>query len=145
MPSAYAELHCLSNFSFQRGASTAQELFERARKLGYRALAITDECSMAGIVRAHEAANAHGLALIVGSEFRLQCGLKLVLLATDHDGYTAICRLITTARRAADKGEYRLTRADFPDRVEGVVGLWVAGDAGHGAWGTGHGARCKMC
>ncbi len=66
----YAELHCLSNFSFQRGASTAQELFERARKLGYRALAITDECSMAGIVRAHEAANAHGLALIVGSEFR---------------------------------------------------------------------------
>ena len=129
MPSAYAELHCLSNFSFQRGASTAQELFERARKLGYRALAITDECSMAGIVRAHEAANAHGLALIVGSEFRLHCGLKLVLLATDHDGYTAICRLITTARRAADKGEYRLTRGDFPDTVEGVVGLWVVGEA----------------
>ncbi len=125
MPSAYAELHCLSNFSFQRGASTAQELFERAHKLGYRALAITDECSMAGIVRAHEAANAQELQLIVGSEFRLHCGLKLVLLATDHDGYTAICRLITIARRAADKGEYRLTRGDFPDPVVGVVALWV--------------------
>jgi error-prone DNA polymerase len=133
----YAELHCLSNFSFQRGASTAQELFERARKLGYRALAITDECSMAGIVRAHEAANEHGLALIVGSEFRLQCGLKLVLLATDHDGYSAICRLITQARRSADKGEYRLTRADFPEVVDGVVALWVGGEA-EGTRARGH-------
>ncbi|HIE5920498.1 TPA: PHP domain-containing protein, partial [Pseudomonas aeruginosa] len=50
--SAYAELHCLSNFSFQRGASSATELFARAARLGYRALAITDECSLAGIVRA---------------------------------------------------------------------------------------------
>mgnify|MGYP002377490052 CR=1 FL=1 len=149
----YAELHCLSNFSFQRGASTAQELFERARKLGYRALAITDECSMAGIVRAHEAANEHGLALIVGSEFRLQCGLKLVLLATDHDGYSVICRLITQARRSADKGEYRLTRADFPEVVAGVVGLWVVGEQGGlkaggieeqvRGWGLGVGARAR--
>jgi error-prone DNA polymerase len=128
MSSAYAELHCLSNFSFQRGASTAMELFERARKLGYRALAITDECTLAGIVRAHEAANEHGLALIVGSEFRLECGLKLVLLATDHEGYSGICQLITHARRAASKGEYRLTRADFPPVMEGVVALWAGAE-----------------
>ncbi|MFI4969077.1 MAG: PHP domain-containing protein, partial [Lysobacterales bacterium] len=57
----YAELHCLSNFSFQRGASSARELFERARKLGYAALAITDECSLAGIVRALEASDATGV------------------------------------------------------------------------------------
>ena len=136
MSSAYAELHCLSNFSFQRGASTAMELFERARKLGYRALAITDECTLAGIVRAHEAAREHGLALIVGSEFRLECGLKLVLLATDHEGYSGICQLITQARRAASKGEYRLARTDFPPVMEGVVALWVAEEPGHGARGT---------
>src|SRR5690606_15632017 len=61
----YAELHCLSNFSFLRGASSADELFARAAKLGYAALAITDECSLAGIVRALEASEQHGVALIV--------------------------------------------------------------------------------
>ena len=123
--SAYAELHCLSNFSFQRGASSARELCERARRMGYRALAITDECTLAGIVRAHEAATEVGIQLIVGGEFRLLCGLKLVLLAMDHEGYTAICQLITRARRAADKGEYRLQREDFPARLDGVIALWV--------------------
>ena len=58
--SEYAELHCLSAFSFQRGASPAEDLFERAARLGYTALAITDECSLAGIVRAHEAAKKSG-------------------------------------------------------------------------------------
>ena len=67
-PPTYAELHCLSNFSFQRGASTARELFERAKACGYTALAITDECSMAGIVRALEASRATGVRLVVGSE-----------------------------------------------------------------------------
>ena len=52
----YAELHALSNFSFQRGASHAEELAERASELGYQALAVTDECSVAGVVKAHEAA-----------------------------------------------------------------------------------------
>ena len=55
MNAEYAELHCLSNFSFQRGASSARELFERAKRQGYDALAITDECSLAGIVRAWQA------------------------------------------------------------------------------------------
>lgn len=81
--SAYAELHCLSNFSFQRGASSAAELFARAARLGYRALAITDECSLAGIVRAWQAAREHQVQLIVGSEIRLEQGPKLVLLAED--------------------------------------------------------------
>ena len=65
----YAELHALSNFSFQRGASHPQELVERAHALGYSALALTDECSVAGVVRAHVAARQLGLPLIVGSEF----------------------------------------------------------------------------
>ncbi len=73
---AYAELHCLSDFSFLRGAASAEQLFERARRCGYEALAITDECSLAGIVRGLEASRATGVKLIVGSEFVLACGLK---------------------------------------------------------------------
>ena len=64
--SAYAELHCLSDFSFLRGASSAEDLFARAAQCGYEALAITDECSLAGIVRAWEAAQASGVRLVVG-------------------------------------------------------------------------------
>ena len=69
----YAELHCLSNFSFQRGASSAEELFARADALGYAALAITDECSLAGIVRALVAAQGRRTRLIVGCEVRHSC------------------------------------------------------------------------
>jgi error-prone DNA polymerase len=123
----YAELHCLSNFSFQRGASSAQELFLRAKQLGYAALAITDECSLAGIVRALEAAKETGLKLIVGTEVRLEDGVKLIVLATDHSGYSDICRLITTGRRRSAKGEYRLTRADIEQLGSGVRMLWAPG------------------
>ena len=125
-PAAYAELHCLSNFSFQRGASHAEELFERASKLGYGALAITDECSLAGIVRALLASEAQGLKLIVGSEFALVDGLKCVLLCIHRAGYSALSRLITHARRAAGKGEYRLQREDF-DAIDctGLIALWI--------------------
>src|SRR5512140_2607287 len=123
MPAAYAELHCISNFSFLRGASHAGELAERAARLGYSALAITDECSVAGIVRAHVAAKEHGLKLIIGSEFTLVDGLKLVLLATSLRGYEQLCELVTLARRAAPKGEYRLRREDVPKDPEGIVAL----------------------
>ncbi|HTD28265.1 MAG TPA: error-prone DNA polymerase [Xanthomonadaceae bacterium] len=133
----YAELHCLSAFSFQRGASVARELFERAKKLGYNALAITDECTLAGIVRAHEAAKEFGVRLIIGSEVRIADGPKLVLLVADHDGYTALCQLITAARRRARKGTYRLLQEDFHDIPSGLLALWIPGhpiDAQHVAW-----------
>ena len=83
---AYAELHCLSNFSFQRGASKVDELFERAKQQGYTALAITDECSLAGIVRALEASEKMDLKLLVGSEFQISDGPKVVLLAENLSG-----------------------------------------------------------
>ena len=111
----YAELHCLSNFSFLRGASRPEELVERAAQLGYAALAVTDECSVAGVVRAHVAAREHGLKLIVGAEFRLDDGLRCVLLARNRAGYGRLCRLITRGRRSAPKGEYKLTRSDFEE------------------------------
>ncbi len=122
---SYAELHCLSNFSFLRGASHPEELVERAAALGYEALAITDECSVAGVVRAHVAARERRLKLIVGSEFRLADGLRFVLLAANRGGYGGLCRLITRARRAAPKGTYRLERKDFAlqgDREPGATG-----------------------
>ena len=68
---SYAELHCLTNFTFLRGASHSEELVERASKLGYSALAITDECSLAGVVRAHVAAKEAGLKLIIGTELTI--------------------------------------------------------------------------
>ena len=121
----YAELHCLSDFSFQHGASSADELFARAAKLGYAALAITDECSLAGIVRALVASREHGLALIVGSEFQLDAGLRLVLLVEDQHGYSNLCRLITIGRRRSAKGEYALVRSDLENLTAGLLALWL--------------------
>ena len=135
---AYAELHCLSDFSFGRGASSAAELFARARRQGYRALAITDECSLAGIVRALEASRETGVRLIVGSEFALEDGPKLVLLVEDREGYTSLCRLITRGRRRSAKGEYRLLREDLDgDALPGLLALWIPGgtpEREHGEW-----------
>src|SRR5215472_8136919 len=122
----YAELHCLSNFTFLRGASHPHELVERADALGYSALALTDECSVAGVVRAHMAARNRRLKIIVGAEFRLTCGLKLAALAIDRAGYGRLCRVITRARRAAAKGQYTLTRADLEAAApEGCFILWL--------------------
>ena len=123
----YAELHCLTNYSFLRGASDPEELVHRAAALGYRALAITDECSVAGVVRAHGAAKDVKLKLIVGSEFTLSDGLRMVALAADIRGYEQLCELITRARRAAPKGEYRLARVDVSAPPEGLLALWIPG------------------
>ena len=103
----YAELHCLSNFSFQRGASHPKELVARAAQLGYQALALTDECSVAGVVRAWEAAKECGLHLIVGSEF-VWGDLRLVALARDAQGWGNLCEFITAARAVAPKGQYHV-------------------------------------
>ncbi|CAM5443699.1 Error-prone DNA polymerase OS=Stutzerimonas stutzeri OX=316 GN=dnaE2 PE=3 SV=1 [Stutzerimonas stutzeri] len=126
--SDYAELHCLSNFSFQRGASSARELFERAARLGYRALAITDECTLAGIVRAWQAANDSGVPLIVGSELRIENGPRLILLVENLTGYQALCRLITLARRRCEKGRYRLLLDDFAEPPDGLLAIWLPDD-----------------
>jgi error-prone DNA polymerase len=121
----YAELHCLSNFTFLRGASHPAELVERGAALGYAALALTDECSVAGIVRARVAARRHALKLLIGSEFRAVDGLRLVVLAADRDGYVGLCGLITRGRRAAEKGSYRVVRSDFETLPAGCLLLWL--------------------
>src|SRR5688572_32892037 len=123
----YGELHCISNFTFLRGASHPGELVTRARELGYAALALTDECSLAGVVRAHAAAREAGLPLIVGSEFRLEDGLRFVAIAQSRGGYGALSRLVTKGRRAASKGRYRLARADLDAGLPGCLALWLPG------------------
>jgi len=115
---AYAELQCVTNFSFLRGASHAEELVVRAASLGYSALAITDECSLAGVVRAHVGAKQAGLHLLIGSQFRLVHGdgrpaFSLILLAQNREGYGNLCELITLARMRAEKGTYRLMPEDL--------------------------------
>ncbi|MDH4551659.1 error-prone DNA polymerase [Pseudomonas sp. BN607] len=131
----YAELHCLSNFSFQRGASSADELFRRAKEQGYDALAITDECTLAGIVRAWQSAKTHQMRLIVGSEVQLHDGPKLVLLVESLTGYQNLCALITRGRRRAAKGEYQLLRDDLLQHHQGLLALWVADDSADTATG----------
>jgi error-prone DNA polymerase len=116
-PPAYAELHCLTNFSFQRGASRPEELVARSHALGYAALAITDECSVAGVVRAHVAAKKLGLKLLLGAEFYFHLpasapeagGFKLIALAHNMAGWGNLCEFITAARRRAAKGSYSVT------------------------------------
>jgi error-prone DNA polymerase len=125
MTPAYAELHCVSNFTFLRGASHPEELVRRAAELGYVALALTDECSVAGIVRAHVAARDEPVRLIVGSEFRLADGLRLILLPTDRKGYGQLCELITRGRRAAPKGEYHLMRGDLEVNLDACCAIWI--------------------
>ncbi|MSP96502.1 MAG: error-prone DNA polymerase [Betaproteobacteria bacterium] len=133
----YAELHCVSNFSFLRGASHPAELIEQAQALGYAALAITDECSLAGIVRAHVAAKEHGFKLIAGSEIGFEDGPRIVLLAANREGYGNLCELITLGRRRAKKGAYRLVCADLEDGLPGCLALLVPGkriDTEHARW-----------
>jgi error-prone DNA polymerase len=122
---AYAELHCLSNFTFLRGASHPEELVKRAAALGYRALALTDECSLAGAVRAHVAAKETELPLIIGSEILLKDGPKLVMLATDRGGYGHLSELITRGRMRSKKGSYTLGCADLDGALPGCLALLI--------------------
>jgi error-prone DNA polymerase len=121
----YAELHALSNFSFLRGASHPEELVAQAKHLNYRALALTDECSLAGVVRAHVAAKQCELPLIIGAELSCVDALKLVALATDRASYGALSRLITRARRGGAKGHYVLERRDLENALDGCLILWL--------------------
>ncbi|MCA9073066.1 MAG: PHP domain-containing protein, partial [Planctomycetaceae bacterium] len=109
----YAELHCLSNFSFLEAASHPDELVVRAGELGYTALAITDRNSLAGVVRAYTATKDFPIKLIVGAEITPQDGPPVVLWVKDRKGYANLCRLISLGRRRAVKGECHLTVEDI--------------------------------
>jgi len=128
---AYAELFCLSNFSFLQGASHAEELVDRAVQLGYAALALTDECSLAGVVRAHAEAKRAGLPLLIGAHFHLvradgAPALSLILLAQNRNGYGNLAELITLGRTRSAKGSYLLHPDDLdapPDELAHLAGM----------------------
>ncbi len=142
---AFAELHGISNYSFLNGASHPEELVRRASELGYEAIAITDECSLAGVVKAHQAAQELGVKLIVGAEFHVevqigidgvadaasysgdgrQVDVHLVLLAPTRRAYGQLSTLITSARRRSPKGEYRLRLEDLRNSVGDCLALWI--------------------
>lgn len=122
----YAELFCQSNFSFLEGASHPQELVQMADFLGYQAIAITDECSLAGVVRAYTAIKDKNLSikLIVGSLFKLEDELNVILLSPNREAYAELCRIITNARRRAIKGQYRLERWDLKSSQH-CLAIWL--------------------
>lgn len=143
----FAELFCSTAFSFLTGASQPEELVEQAAALGYQALAITDECSLAGVVRAHQTARQTSLKLIIGSRFRLspdrqadrrqraaapatEAGnsadtLNLILLATNQQAYSELCALISRGRQRAGKGQYHLCWADIERLIQHCLCLWL--------------------
>ena len=143
---AYAELQVTSNFSFLRGASHPEEMVERAAELGYRALALTDRNTLAGVVRAHQAAQRTGLHFIPAARLDLSHGPSLLCLPTTRHGYGALSRLITTGRRRAPKGECHLTREDVAAAADPHGHIFIAvpptspsGDfADHLAWYRDH-------
>ncbi|MFC3123062.1 error-prone DNA polymerase [Agaribacter flavus] len=122
---SFAELVCQSNFSFLEAASHPEELVRQAYFLGYQAIAITDECSMAGVVRAYtEIKHNHlPIKLIVGSKFSYK-GQTLVLLCPTRQAYSECCRVITNARRRAPKGEYSLAEWDLKT-IKHCFCLWL--------------------
>jgi error-prone DNA polymerase len=125
---SYTELHCLSCFSFLRSASRPEELVAQAAANGYAGLAITDECSLAGVVKAHVAAKEHGLKLIIGSEFLLGEGVRLVALAPTRAAYGELSGLISLGRRRSPKGEYQLALRDVIFHLKRCLLIWLPRD-----------------
>ena len=126
MNPAYAELQCASQFSFLRGASGCDELFVQAAACGLEALAITDLNSVAGIVRAHEAAKATGVRLIIGCRVELVDEAAILVYPTDRAAYSRLCRLLTIGKSRAGKGACHLDWPDVADHAEGLIAALVA-------------------
>ncbi|ABQ28905.1 error-prone DNA polymerase [Acidiphilium cryptum] len=126
---AYVELHCTSHFSFLRGASSCDELFAQAAHLGLEALAITDRNTLAGIVRAHVAAKANDMRLIVGCRLDLTDGTALLVYPTDRPAYARLSRLLSLGKQRGGKAQCRLDWSDLVAYAEGLIGVLVPGEA----------------
>lgn len=125
----YSELHCISNFSFLTGASHPEELVEQAALLGYKGIAITDECSLAGVVRAHVVAKRLGLHLIIGSSFTIvgSSHIHFTAYAPNRHAYGQLSKLITLCRRRSEKGEYLLKLKDLQKHIRDCLLIWFPG------------------
>jgi error-prone DNA polymerase len=121
----YAELQVTSHFSFLRGASSAKELSAQSALLGVEALGVVDRNSLAGIVRAHEAAKATGTRLVVGCRLDLADGMSVLLYPTDRAAYARLCRLLSLGKGRAGKGKCHLEWADLQAYGEGLIAVLV--------------------
>ncbi len=120
---SYVELQITSNYSFLRGASHVEELFAQAAIFGYRALAIADRNSLAGIARAHHRAAETGIRLIVGCRLDLRCGAALLVYPVDRAAYSRLCRLLTLGKSRAGKGACDLGWEDVLAHAEGLIAI----------------------
>src|SRR5580704_12044899 len=127
--SRYAELQVTSHFSFLRGASSCEELFATAAILGVGALAVVDRNSLAGVVRAHEAAKATGVRLVVGCRLDLSDGESVLVYPTDRAAYARLCRLLSLGKKRAGKAKCDLAWADLVAYGEGLIAVLVPDDA----------------
>ncbi|QRM34251.1 error-prone DNA polymerase [Microvirga sp. VF16] len=125
----YAELQVTTHFSFLRGASSPRELFEQAKLLGITALGITDRNSLAGIVRAYEAARDTGVRLIVGCRLDLTDGTSLLVYPTDRAAYSRLCRLLSIGKSRGGKGKCHLVWDDVVTWNEGLLAILLGDDA----------------
>ncbi|HEY8033852.1 MAG TPA: PHP domain-containing protein, partial [Methylocella sp.] len=125
MSTRYAELQCTSHFSFLRGASSCEELFDEAARLGIEALAIADRNSLAGIVRAHEAAKTTGVRLIVGCRLDLTDGMSVLVYPMDRPAYARLCRLLSLGKKRGGKAHCRLDWSDIVAYGEGLIVVLV--------------------
>jgi error-prone DNA polymerase len=125
----YAELQCTSHFSFLRGASSCEELFDEAAQLGIEALAIIDRNSLAGIVRAHEAAKATGVRLIVGCRLDLAEGMSILVYPIDRPAYARLCRLLSLGKKRGGKAQCHLDWADVAAYSEGLIAILIPDEA----------------
>src|SRR6266852_4548325 len=129
---SYAELQVTSHFSFLRGVSSAEQLFSTAARLGISALAVTDRNTLAGIVRAHEAAKATGVRLIVGCRLDLEDFPSLLVYPTDRAAYGRLCRLLTLGKTRAGKGKCTLSFQDVAQWNQGLLAIVVTDKADAG-------------
>ncbi len=120
-PTPYAELQVTTNFSFLTGGSHPQELVAQAKALGLSALAITDRNTLAGVVRAHTAAKAAGLRLIVGTCLDLEDAPSLLCLPTDRAAYGRLCTLLSLGQMRAQKGKCSLRLGDVAAHAQGQI------------------------
>jgi error-prone DNA polymerase len=125
----YVELRCRSAFSFLRGASLPEDLVHRAAALGYDAIAIGDRDGVYGAPRAFAAARAVGVRALVGADVTIAGG-RLYLLVEDRRGYRNLCRLLTTGKLRAPKGECRLDFDDLEEHAAGLIALATCGPDG---------------
>ncbi|MBZ7927624.1 error-prone DNA polymerase (plasmid) [Ensifer adhaerens] len=125
----YAELQVTSHFSFLRGASSLEELFQRAAELKIDALAIVDRNSLAGIVRAHQAARDTGVRLIVGCRLDLDDGLSVLVYPTDRPAYARLCRLLSLGKKRGGKAKCRVGWDDLVAYGQGLIVVLVPGEA----------------